>query len=80
MWERAGMRVVTMNADHHDKVLAVTSHLPHLIAYTIVGTAADLEGQPQIRGHRVLGQRLSRLHPDRRLRSGDVARRLSQQP
>jgi cyclohexadieny/prephenate dehydrogenase len=43
MWERAGMRVVTMNADHHDKVLAVTSHLPHLIAYTIVGTATDLE-------------------------------------
>jgi cyclohexadieny/prephenate dehydrogenase len=43
MWERAGMRVVTMSADHHDKVLAVTSHLPHLIAYTIVGTATDLE-------------------------------------
>jgi cyclohexadieny/prephenate dehydrogenase len=43
MWECAGMRVVTMNAAHHDKVLAVTSHLPHLIAYTIVGTATDLE-------------------------------------
>jgi cyclohexadieny/prephenate dehydrogenase len=43
MWERAGMRVVTMNADHHHKVLAVTSHLLHLIAYTIVGTATDLE-------------------------------------
>jgi len=43
MWQRAGMRVVTMSADHHDKVLAVTSHLPHLIAYTIVGTATDLE-------------------------------------
>jgi cyclohexadieny/prephenate dehydrogenase len=43
MWERCGMRVVTMNADHHDKVLAMTSHLPHLIAYTIVGTATDLE-------------------------------------
>ena len=42
MWRRAGMRVVTMAADHHDKVLAVTSHLPHLIAYTIVGTATDL--------------------------------------
>jgi cyclohexadieny/prephenate dehydrogenase len=35
MWERIGMRVVTMTADHHDKVLAVTSHLPHLIAYAI---------------------------------------------
>ena len=43
MWERCGMRVVSMSADHHDKVLAMTSHLPHLIAYTIVGTATDLE-------------------------------------
>ena len=33
-----------MDAAHHDLVLAVTSHLPHLIAYTIVGTASDLEG------------------------------------
>ena len=43
MWEQFGMRVVTMSADHHDKVLAVTSHMPHLIAYTIVCTATDLE-------------------------------------
>ncbi|MFL5268967.1 MAG: prephenate/arogenate dehydrogenase family protein [Stellaceae bacterium] len=43
MWEDCGMRVVTMSADHHDKVLAMTSHLPHLIAYTIVGTATGLE-------------------------------------
>ena len=43
LWELAGMRVVTMAADHHDKVLAMTSHLPHLIAYTIVSTATDLE-------------------------------------
>ena len=42
LWQLAGMRVVTMEAEHHDKVLAVTSHLPHLIAYTIVGTATDL--------------------------------------
>ncbi len=42
LWRAAGMRVVRMAADHHDKVLAVTSHLPHLIAYTIVGTATDL--------------------------------------
>ena len=34
-----------MDADYHDKVLALTSHLPHLIAYTIVGTAVDLESQ-----------------------------------
>jgi cyclohexadieny/prephenate dehydrogenase len=43
MWEQCGMRVTTMDAARHDKVLAMTSHLPHLIAYTIVGTATDLE-------------------------------------
>ncbi len=43
MWELAGMRVVQMTAAHHDRVLAMTSHLPHLIAYTIVGTATSLE-------------------------------------
>jgi cyclohexadieny/prephenate dehydrogenase len=43
VWEAGGMRVVEMSAAHHDKVLAMTSHLPHLIAYTIVGTATDLE-------------------------------------
>jgi cyclohexadieny/prephenate dehydrogenase len=42
LWELAGMKVVSMPADHHDKVLAMTSHLPHLIAYTIVGTANAL--------------------------------------
>jgi cyclohexadieny/prephenate dehydrogenase len=42
LWQLAGMRVATMPAEHHDKVLAVTSHLPHLIAYTIVGTATEL--------------------------------------
>ncbi len=38
-----GAMVETMDADYHDRVLAITSHLPHLIAYTIVGTAVDLE-------------------------------------
>lgn len=42
-WEALGANVETMDAAHHDMVLAVTSHLPHLIAYTIVGTASDLE-------------------------------------
>ena len=42
-WERCGSKVQIMDAGHHDKVLAITSHLPHLIAYTIVGTAVDLE-------------------------------------
>jgi cyclohexadieny/prephenate dehydrogenase len=43
LWEALGARVELMEAAHHDRVLAVTSHLPHLIAYTIVGTASDLE-------------------------------------
>lgn len=42
-WRRLGAMVETMEPAHHDRVLAVTSHLPHLIAYTIVGTASDLE-------------------------------------
>ena len=44
-WRRAGSMVEIMDAHHHDRVLAITSHLPHLIAYTIVGTASDLESQ-----------------------------------
>lgn len=42
-WRRAGSRVERMDASHHDLVLAITSHIPHLIAYNIVGTADDLE-------------------------------------
>jgi cyclohexadieny/prephenate dehydrogenase len=42
-WETLGANVELMDARHHDLVLAVTSHIPHLIAYNIVGTAADLE-------------------------------------
>ena len=42
LWRRAGMMVDVMDPAHHDMVLAITSHLPHLIAYTIVGTATDL--------------------------------------
>ncbi len=42
-WEGLGATVEIMDAEHHDLVLAVTSHIPHLIAYTIVGTASDLE-------------------------------------
>ena len=42
-WQRLGSNVETMDAAHHDRVLAITSHLPHLIAYTIVGTASDME-------------------------------------
>jgi cyclohexadieny/prephenate dehydrogenase len=42
-WEAMGSNVEVMTAQHHDLVLAITSHVPHLIAYNIVGTAADLE-------------------------------------
>ncbi|QPC98982.1 prephenate/arogenate dehydrogenase family protein [Qipengyuania soli] len=42
-WEGLGAKVEIMDPAHHDVVLAVTSHIPHLIAYTIVGTASDLE-------------------------------------
>ena len=42
-WQRLGAAVEVMTPEHHDRVLAVTSHLPHLIAYSIVGTASDLE-------------------------------------
>jgi len=42
-WRALGANVELMDDKHHDLVLAVTSHLPHLIAYNIVGTAADME-------------------------------------
>lgn len=42
-WRLLGAKVETMTAEHHDIVLAITSHVPHLIAYNIVGTAADME-------------------------------------
>ncbi|CAA0106590.1 Cyclohexadienyl dehydrogenase [Starkeya nomas] len=43
LWTAMGANVETMTPEHHDLVLAITSHVPHLIAYNIVGTAADLE-------------------------------------
>ena len=44
-WQAIGSDVEVMDAEHHDRVLAITSHLPHLIAFTIVATAADLESE-----------------------------------
>ena len=46
-WAAMGSNVEVMTAQHHDLVLAITSHVPHLIAYNIVGTAADLEAVTQ---------------------------------
>jgi cyclohexadieny/prephenate dehydrogenase len=47
LWEGMGAKVDTMTAEHHDLVFAIVSHVPHLIAYNIVGTAADLEDVTQ---------------------------------
>lgn len=46
-WSAMGSKVEIMDAEHHDLVLAITSHIPHLIAYNIVGTADDLEDVTQ---------------------------------
>ena len=43
LWKSLGSRIEIMSPERHDKVMAITSHLPHLIAYNIVSTAADLE-------------------------------------
>jgi cyclohexadieny/prephenate dehydrogenase len=43
LWEACGSHIEILDPEHHDLVLGITSHLPHLIAYTIVGTAGDLE-------------------------------------
>lgn len=45
MWRRCGMRIERMDPQHHDSVLAITSHVPHVIAYTIVGTALGLAAE-----------------------------------
>ncbi|WP_287218372.1 prephenate/arogenate dehydrogenase family protein [Mesorhizobium sp.] len=42
-WRRCGSNIDTMDPQHHDMILAIVSHLPHIIAYNIVGTADDLE-------------------------------------
>ena len=43
LWKSLGSQIEIMSPERHDKVMAITSHLPHLIAYNIVSTAADLE-------------------------------------
>ena len=47
LWRGLGSNVETMTPEHHDIVLAITSHIPHLIAFNIVGTAADVEAVTQ---------------------------------
>ena len=43
MWNLVGMKVDIMDPDYHDMVLAITSHIPHIIAYSIVGTVSNFE-------------------------------------
>ena len=45
MWKSIGMKIEIMEADRHDRVLAMTSHIPQLIAFSVVGTATELESQ-----------------------------------
>ena len=45
IWEQAGMQITIMDAEYHDRVLAITSHIPHLVAFSIVGTVTELEDQ-----------------------------------
>ncbi len=45
LWRRCGAMIEVMEPAHHDRVLAIVSHLPHLLAFTICGTADDLEGE-----------------------------------
>lgn len=48
MWEQAGAKVVEMGVEHHDEVLAATSHLPHLLAFALVDTLATLDDKREI--------------------------------
>lgn len=48
MWQETGAKVVDMEVAHHDEVLAATSHLPHLLAYTLVDTLARMEEHTEI--------------------------------
>ena len=43
IWKNLGSKIETMNSKDHDSIMAITSHIPHLIAYNIVGTASELE-------------------------------------
>ena len=48
MWEAAGARVVNMPVDHHDQILAATSHLPHMLAYALVDCLAGMQDRDEI--------------------------------
>ncbi len=68
-WRALGANVERMDAERHDVVLAVVSHLPHLIAFNIVAMAEDLGERHRERSGEVFRLWLSRFHPHRRVRS-----------
>ncbi len=78
-WRLLGANVETMAADHHDLVLAITSHLPHLIAYTIVGTADEMQNVTRSEVLKFSGRRFPRFYPHRGFRPDHVARRVPRQ-
>ena len=78
MWEATGAQVLDMGVRHHDEVLAATSHLPHVLAYTLVDSLARLDDRVEI--FRYAARGLSRFHPYCFQRPAYVARYLSCQP
>ena len=80
LWRMAGMKIEIMDAAHHDMVLAITSHLPHLIAYNIVGTVTDLEEETRHEVFKYAAGGFRDFHPPRRVGPDHVARCLPQQP
>jgi cyclohexadieny/prephenate dehydrogenase len=78
-WTAMGSNVEIMGAQHHDLVLAITSHVPHLIAYNIVGTAADLETVTQSEVIKFSAGGFRDFHPHRGLGPHHVARRVPPQ-
>lgn len=57
LWEAAGSEVAEMGVEHHDLVLAATSHLPHMLAYTLVDTLARMQDKDEIFGYAAGGFR-----------------------
>ena len=78
-WEGCGSDVDMMEPKHHDLVLAIVSHLPHLIAYNIVGNRRRPCHCDQVTGDQVFRVRFPRLHATGRVRSDHVARCLPEQ-
>ena len=79
LWQGMGAQVDLMDPPHHDLVLAVTSHTPHLIAYTMVGVADDLRRVTDSEVIKYSAAGFSRFHPYCRQRPDHVARRVPDQ-